>query len=154
MFAYCLNNPTNRVDKDGRLASWIIGGLIGGISGGISAGLQGGSFWAGVEQGVVSGMIAGAAVDIALAGIALVCFAILQVEEVGIDGQLAGTEIQHKNLVGKGEIVRARSGLAPPVDGHDDTSFDMGNYNNEWAGISHGSIRSTPYVAIGLDTCP
>ena len=66
MFAYCGNNPVNRIDTDGDFFNTIIGGLIGGIVGGITASIQGESFWEGAASGAVSGAISGAAVDVGL----------------------------------------------------------------------------------------
>ncbi len=97
MFVYCLNNPVNREDSDGRLASWIIGGLIGGIAGAVSSAIRGGNVLAGIEQGVISGLIAGATVDIALAiietgGAAGIVFGGLMAYGGGYIGNIAGEE--------------------------------------------------------------
>ena len=64
--------------------------------------------------------------DGAVAGIALVGPAVLQVEEVGVDRQFSRAEMQGEDLIGQHEIMRAASGLVPGVDGHRSTSFGSG----------------------------
>ena len=50
-----------------------------------------------------------------ITGIALVRFTILQIEEVGIDSQFTGREIQRKDFIRQHEVMRACVRLVPTI---------------------------------------
>jgi len=58
-YAYCANNPLNRVDPTGEFWNIIIGAVAGAIIGGVVAWATGGDVLAGVAGGLVGGAIAG-----------------------------------------------------------------------------------------------
>ena len=67
LFAYCVNNPINMVDRDGHAAANIIGGIIGGVIGALlgyivadAIGLKGWKRWVLIGAVTVAGAVLGA----------------------------------------------------------------------------------------------
>ena len=67
-YAYCANDPWNRVDPLGGFWHIVAGGVIGGLVGGITAAVRGENIWAGALEGAVIG--AAFAVNPILGGVA------------------------------------------------------------------------------------
>ena len=142
LFAYCGNNPVNRVDDSGQLGNWIIGGLIGGLVGGITSALKGESFWAGAAQGAVTGAIAGAAVDIAVDSIAT--FGVAGVAAAGVVAFAGGFL---GNIAGEETYSLATTGSLKEVDnGMISRSAVAGVVNIASMGFSAG-LGSSPQFA-------
>ena len=75
LYAYCDNNPVNRVDEDGEFWNYIIGGVVGAIVGGVVAGVtsylkDGKVDWASVGINVAVGAISGVVAASGLGAIA------------------------------------------------------------------------------------
>ena len=61
LYAYCDSNPINRLDNDGELWNYVIGGAVGAVVGGVSAAISGGDWKAialGAGFGAVGGLLA------------------------------------------------------------------------------------------------